>query len=155
MKLQATKSSIIEIADAATRRTFEGKMDPQEIETFLNVMRSEYTPSPLFATAELNAIVVGGQVLCKPNASYHFNHIVWGLGVSDVQSIGALYTAYSNWDDFWKNSSSFWAQGLADDGGIYMITYFDDHHAPTGQFVGPCSGIALFEGGGKGHWHKN
>ena len=65
-----------------------------------------------------------------------------------------MYNTYEvdNWDAFFRNTASLWAQGASYLGGTFQITWFDSDVIPIGQFNGVMAGIGTFEVGNNGHW---
>ncbi len=152
---QISVQQLAEVADNATREAFKGKLEEKEVNEFLESIRGVNAPAPISATGSIIFVGVFGEVVCEPmDKPYKFKQKSWGLGAAGVSSVGLLYTAYNNWDAFWRNTTSYHAQGVADAGGIFQINFFNKKGVPIGQYNGPAIGIALFEVGGAGKWKK-
>ncbi len=152
---QITAEQLVEAADTATRKAFEGKFNNEEINDFLESIRGVNAPAPIAATGSIIFVGIFGEVVCEPmDKPYIFKQKSWGVGAAGVSSVGLLYTAYDNWNGLWKNTTSYHAQGIAKAGGIFQINFFNKKGIPIGQYNGPAIGIALFEVGGAGKWKK-
>jgi hypothetical protein len=68
--------------------------------------------------------------------------------------VGFMYTAYETWDAFFNNVTSAHVQGIAVEGGILQINWFNASGTPVGQFNGVAGGIGLLEAGGEGKWQR-
>ena len=63
-----------------------------------------------------------------------------------------MYTAYDNWDAFFKNVTSYHVQGYSEGGGILQVNWFISNGTPVGQFNGAMVGAGGLEAGGPGKW---
>lgn len=143
-----------EVIKAATLKAFTGRVKDDEVNRFLDAMVSTKVPPPIGATASLTFLIYG-VVKCEPrDKPWMFDENVWGAGASAISSVGFMYTAYENWDAFFTLTTGFHVQGIAYEGGIFQINWFNKSGVPIGQFNGAAGGIALFEAGGKGTWKK-
>jgi hypothetical protein len=105
------------------------------------------------ASASIYFGLVFGIITCEVDGKKFEVH-AWGIGASALTSKGIIYTTYDSdsWDAFFEETRFYHAQGVAEAGGIFQITFMDADHIPTGQFNGVAGGIALFEVGGGGRW---
>lgn len=105
------------------------------------------------ASASIYFGLVFGIITCEVDGRKFEVH-AWGIGASALVSKGIIYTTYDSgsWDPFFENTRFYHAQGIAEAGGIFQITFMDADHIPTGQFNGVAGGVAVFEVGGGGRW---
>lgn len=105
------------------------------------------------ASASIYFGLVFGIITCEVDGKKFEVH-AWGIGASALVSKGIIYTTYDSdsWDAFFEETRFYHAQGIAQAGGIFQITFMDADHIPTGQFNGVAGGIAVFEVGGGGRW---
>ena len=140
------------VVEQATIRALKGRVEADEVRKFLReASRSE--PGALGATASVN-IFIWGKVKCYPEAPWHYDTTIWGGPAASIESVGFIYTAYRTWDDFFRNVTGVWAQGISEGAGILQINWFADG-TPVGQFNGLAGGIGLLEAGGEGKWQHN
>lgn len=161
----------LEVVQAATWRAFKGKLNDEVIQNFLDATTGREAAArtqlkvgapaavkvatPMKATGSLYFALLYGIISCKPfHSPYCFEESSWGIGATAMSSGGILYTAYENWDDFWKLTTAYHAQGIAEAGGIFQINFFNNKAQPIGQFDGVAGGIGVFECGGSGKWYK-
>ena len=145
----------IEAVQAATLRAFKGKVKDDEVNRFLDAIASSAVPAPIGATASLTFAAIYGVVKCEPRGQpWEFDADVWGVGAAAISSVGFMYTAYENWDAFFSLTTAFHVQGIAVEGGIFQINWFNESGVPIGQFNGAAGGMAVFEAGGSGKWKK-
>jgi len=138
---------------AAMTEGLEGRVRAEEIDNFVAATQATSVPDPLSATASVIFAAIYGNVTCTPKGQpWKFDQSIWGIGAQGGTSIGFLYTAYENWDAFFRMTTSFHVQGIADGGGVLQINWFNKHGTPIGQFNGALAGAGGLEGGGAGHW---
>lgn len=143
-----------EIVQAATVRALKGKVKDSDLQKILNPSAAG-VPDPLRATGSLWATVFYAGMKCEPTGvPYYFEEGAWGLGLGIVTTGGILYTAYTTWDAFWRETAGYHAQGIAEGGGILQFNFFNSSGVPVGQFNGVAGGIGAFEFGGTGKWKK-
>ncbi|MCE5285670.1 MAG: hypothetical protein LLG02_07470 [Pelosinus sp.] len=109
------------------------------------------------ADASILSAVVWSKVKCYPdNQPWKFEAQAWGPAVCGGSCAGFMYNFYepNDWDAFFRNTASFWAQGVSYLGGIFQITWFDSNSKLIGQFNGAMAGVGVFEVANKGHWTK-
>ena len=136
-------------------RGLRGVADDDEIKEFQKKLASDNVPAPISASASLTFALFYGVIKCEPKAQpWRFDEDVWGVGAAAIASVGFMYTAYDNWDAFFRNTTAFHVQGITDGGGIYQINWFNRSGTPIGQYNGAAGGIAAFEAGGAGKWKK-
>ncbi len=142
-----------EVIRQATLKAFQGKLDNYHIESLLELQKSEES-SVITATGSLYFALFYGVISCNPSDyPYEFEESSWGLGGSAISSAGVMYTAYESWDNFFHMTTGYHAQGIADAGGLFQITFFNGL-SPIGQFNAVSGGIGVFEVGGNGKWKK-
>ncbi|HEX7118215.1 MAG TPA: hypothetical protein VF212_05475 [Longimicrobiales bacterium] len=150
-----------EVVKAATLRAlkgeaFRGALGDEEIERFLNEAVGAGVPSPIQAEGDLKFIAIYGKITCQPSPDpwkkYYMDETAWGIGGSMITSLGFMYTAYETWDAFFKNTTAYHAQGIADAGGIFQINWFNSSGVPVGQYNAAAGGIAVFQCGGSCTW---
>ena len=150
-----TDHKFMEAAKTATLKALKGKVKEDKVKGFLDSIGKAEVPAPIGATASLTFVLFYGVVKCEPNEKpYIFEHDVWGVGGAAVSSDGFMYTAYQNWDAFFRQTTAFHVQGIAEGGGILQITWFNKDGLPIGQYNGIAKGIGVFEAGGAGTWKK-
>lgn len=110
----------------------------------------------LQARASIIFIVFYGQlsvkVQTKPYTKWKYEVDSWGLGAQGGDSLGFMYTAYDNWDSFFKNVTSYHVQGGSAGGGFLQVNWFIKNGTPVGQFNGGQLGAGVIEAGGPGKW---
>ena len=142
------------IVREATFRALGCKLEPSEIQKFLDKAASPQTPSPIGATANVD-IAIWGKCKCDPDGQpWRYDNSIWGGPAYFGSSIGFMYTAYDSWDAFFQNTSSCHVQGIASGGGILQINWFNRDSVPVGQFNGAAGGVGLLEAGGSGGWTR-
>ncbi|SDN59236.1 hypothetical protein SAMN04489726_7319 [Allokutzneria albata] len=140
------------IVRAATVHSLGRRLDPGEIEKFLDDMVSASVPAPIGATASVK-IAIWGKVDCDPNGQpWSYDASIWGGPAYFGQAAGFMYTAYQTWDAFFRNVTSVHVQGIASAGGILQINWFNHSGTPVGQFNGAAGGVGVLEAGGSGGW---
>lgn len=150
----------VKIVQEATRRAFSGKLKDSQIDEFLKSVTSAGVgvPSPIKAKGSVYFGLVYGIVSCEPLDEryklYKFDESAWGIGAVAGSGAGVMYTAYENWDAFFKLTTAYHAQGIAEGGGILQINWFNGSGIPIGQFNGVVGGIGAFECGGSGKWKR-
>jgi len=92
------------------------------------------------------------KILADPYKKKYYDESVWGAGATGGTAVGIMYTAYNNWDAFFKNVTSFHVQGIAKGGGFLQVNWFISNATPVGQFNGAMGGLGLLEAGGPGKW---
>ncbi|OAA27819.1 hypothetical protein UG55_1007147 [Frankia sp. EI5c] len=138
----------------ATVEALTPRVEPQEIQKFLELAASVSTPAPLGATGSVN-IAIWGTVDCKPQGQpWKYNTEIWGGPAYFGSAVGVMYTAYDTWDAFFRNVTSVHAQGIAEGGGILQINWMNSSGVPCGQFNGAAGGVGLLEAGGSGGWQR-
>lgn len=143
-----------EILMEAALRTLKGRVSEDEARSFLKQASSAGVPAPIGATASLN-ITIWGKLQCDPDGQpWKYDITVWGGPAYFGTSVGFLYTAYTSWDAFFRNTTAAHAQGIASGGGILQINWFNGDGVPVGQFNGAAGAIGLVEAGGKGGWER-
>ncbi len=150
-------TEFLAVCRAATLKAFKGKVDEAELENFLASANKIDVPAPVAAKAGVGVFAIWGVVSCKPDKHelpWEFNAMLWGLGGAVFKSAGFMYTAYTNWEGLFEETTGFHAQGVADMGGIFQITWFNKKGLPVGQFNGLSGGFGAFEVGGAGKWKK-
>lgn len=167
----------IDDVKSLTRKTFEGKVSSESLDAFLSSLEAQYPAS----SAETGAVDVTGEgieaakfslsqdtriatgsvyvagffgiVKCTVDSDKKlFEAYTWGIGGSIFTSGGVLFTAYDSWDDFYNETHFYHAQGGSYIGGIFQITFMDQHHNLIGQYNSVGGGYSLFEVGGGGRW---
>jgi len=93
-------------------------------------------------------------VQTSPYTKWKFEVDSWGLGAQGGDSLGMMYTAYDNWDAFFKNVTSYHIQGASTGGGFLQVNWFIKNGTPVGQFNGAQLGAGVIEAGGPGKWKK-
>jgi hypothetical protein len=145
----------VEVYQESTFNALKGKVDDNEIKKFLNSPEVSKTAKPIEAKAGIIMVVLYGNVECKPTTKkWKFEHSVWGAGAAGFTSLGFMYTAYENWDDFFTLTTSFHVQGIAEAGGVFQINWFNKQGLPVGQYNGAAAGIGTFQAGSKGKWKR-
>lgn len=138
---------------SAMINALHGRVKTTSVDDFVKATAAATAPAPLSATASIIFAAIYGNVTCEPkDQPYKFNESIWGLGAQGGAAIGFMYTAYNSWDAFFKETTSFHVQGLADGGGILQISWFNKSATPIGQFNGALGGAGGLEGGGAGTW---
>lgn len=141
-------------AKAATLAAFKGKIDDGEVNDFLEKIVGSAVPPPIGATGSLTFFAFWGVCKCDPpNYDWIFDNQVWGIGGAAISAVGLMYTAYESWDTFFRETTGFHVQGIAEGGGIYQINWFNGG-TPIGQFNGAAGGISVFEAGANGKWKR-
>ncbi|MHA7057685.1 hypothetical protein ACWGOQ_0010730 [Aquimarina sp. M1] len=132
-------------------------VDKGEAENFLTKLEGS-VPTPLGAKASLIFAGIYGNITVQPTSggyeNWKFDESFWGAGAVGGSSIGFMYTAYSSWDAFFKNVTSFHVQSVASGGGILQVNFFISNGTPVGQFNGALAGAGAVEGGSSGKWKK-
>lgn len=112
----------------------------------------------LGAKVDLTFILFYGQLTVKPTTDpyreYCYEVDVWGAGASAGSSIGFMYTAYSDWDAFFRNVTAFHVQSVSYGGGFLQVNWFNKDGTPVGQYNGGILGAGGLEAGGAGKWKK-
>ena len=140
------------IVREATFRSLGRRLDASAVQKFLDEAAGPQAPAPIGATAQVN-IAIWGKVNVDPDGQpWRYDQTIWGGPAYFGSSIGFMYTAYDNWDAFFRNVTSVHAQGIASGGGILQINWFNSNSTPVGQFNGAAGGIGLLEAGGSGGW---
>lgn len=138
----------------ATLTALQPQVGEDEARSFVEKLSSQSVPAPVGATASVN-IAVWGKCKCDPDGlSWKFDRTVWGGPAYSGSSVGFLYTAYEDWESFFRNVTSFHCQGIASGGGILQINWFIANGTPVGQFNGAAGGIGLLQAGAAGTWEK-
>ncbi len=157
----------IEAVKESTYKAFAGKLEDSDIHNLLaslpasNFLSSAVVTNPddatlsgtptKIASASIYFGLVFGVISCEVD-NKKFEAYSWGIGASALVSKGILYTAYDSWDALFQETCYYHAQGIAEAGGIFQISFMNSSHIPVGQFNGVAGGIAVFEVGGVGHW---
>lgn len=150
-----TNPEFMEVSKASTLTALKGKVKEEELDQLLEHMEKLGGPGTIEAKAGIIFVGIYGNVECKPkNQPWEFDQSVWGIGAAGFTCLGLMYTAYDNWHAFFTQTTGFQAQGIADGGGIFQITWFNNSGTPIGQFNGAAAGLGVFEVGGKGKWKK-
>jgi hypothetical protein len=137
-----------------TLKAFDGRIESDTLKPLLATIEKGLTASSQRATGSIKIIGIWGVVKCETSGDEHvFEGECWGVGLGAFEALGVLYYVTS-WDDLWKNTKRFHAQGAAVEGGIFQITFLDDNSSPIGQFTAAAAGIGAYECGGKGEWKK-
>ncbi|MEM6793352.1 MAG: hypothetical protein AAF725_05190 [Acidobacteriota bacterium] len=157
MTLEATASNLMPTQDALrelTDKALGDRVDRKELDRFYDLVGSGSGAEVLGATASLK-IFVWGVLHCEPyDKPYSFDAEVWGAGASAVESVGFMYTAYTEWGPFFRDTTAFHVQGAAVEGGVLQINWFRKDGLPIGQYNGVAGGIGAFEAGGAGTWNR-
>ncbi len=133
----------------------QGKIAKNEMTSFMDSIGKAGAPAPIGATASLTFALFYGVTKCEPrDQPWIFDVDTWGIGGAAISSVGFMYTAYENWDAFFRNTTAYHVQGIAEGGGIFQINWFNSSGTPIGQFNGAAGGISVFEAGGGGKWKK-
>src|SRR5215471_16873823 len=141
-----------DIVQEATLKALRGCVEEDEVRRFLAKAASVSVPAPIGASASLK-IAVWGKLGCDPDGQpWKYDITVWGGPAYFGESVGFMYTAYETWDDFFRNVTGAHAQGIAVEGGILQINFFNSSGVLVGQFNGVAGGIGLVEAGGEGMW---
>lgn len=147
------------IIKEATKNAFNkiDFVDKDGAENFLTKLEGS-VPAPLGAKASLIFAGIYGNVTVEPTSggyeNWKFDESFWGVGAVGGSSIGFMYTAYDNWNSFFKNVTSFHVQSFASGGGILQVNFFISNGTPVGQFNGAMAGAGAVEGGASGKWKK-
>lgn len=156
--------NFLETCKKTTLKTFENKINSQHIYQLLDNMPTSQQlalptanqccmPSPIGADASLISIAIWSKIKCYPdNLPWKFEATAWGPGIGGGGAAGFMYTIYECWDMLFDETAGYHAQGVAEGGGIFQITWFTKNALPIGQFNGFLAGIGVFEVGGSGHW---
>ncbi|HYN95019.1 MAG TPA: hypothetical protein VES42_14315 [Pilimelia sp.] len=148
--LRPTNASV----QQATMEALKDRIEPAEVQKFLDQIVSAGVPSPLGATASAN-IAVWGKVECDPDGQpWTYDATIWGGPAYFGTSVGFMYTAYESWDDFFRSVTGVHVQGIASGGGILQINWFNESGTPVGQFNGAAGAIGALEAGGSGGWQR-
>jgi hypothetical protein len=142
-------------AQDATQRALKGRLEEGELRAFVSAAVGAANPVTITATGSLYFAAIYGVVSCTPSKyPYKFEESAWGIGGTAITAGGIIYNAYKDgsWDAFFKNTTGYHAQGIADAGGIFQINFFHGS-TPIGQFNAVAGGIGVFECGGNGKWH--
>lgn len=153
-KLLNPSNPVIKTATLDAFKKFEG-MDMAAAEDFLNKAGGGTVPPPISAEATIVMGIIYGNLNIKPLSEHtncKFNHDFWGIGAVGCESIGMMYTAYTSWDTFFKDVTSFHVQGIAEEVGFLQVNFFRHDALPIGQFNGIAGGVGAFEGGNAGKW---
>jgi hypothetical protein len=143
------------IVKAATLKALKGKVNEADLQKLLQAGAGAGVPDPLRATGSIWATVIYSGMKCEPTGvPYYYEEGGWGLGLGIVTTGGILYTAYTTWDAFWRETAGYHAQGISEGGGILQFNFFNGSGVPVGQFNGVAGGIGAFEFGGTGRWRK-
>lgn len=143
-----------DVIRAATIKSLKDRVKEDEIEKFLSETASASAAPVLGAVTTVN-IAVWGKLSCEPDKEpWKYDITIWGGPAYFGTSIGFMYTAYTDWDAFFKNVTSAHVQGIASGGGILQVNWFISNGTPVGQFNGAAGAIGLVEGGGSGKWQK-
>lgn len=130
-------------------------IDAASIDSYAKKLTATSAPV-LSAKADIIFVVFYGnltvKVLADPYKHKYFDVDTWGLGATGGAAVGMMYTAYDNWDAFFKNVTSYHVQGLSDGGGFLQINWFIKNGTPVGQFNGGMAGAGGIEAGGAGRW---
>lgn len=143
----------------ATIKALQPQIGDAQASDFVAKLSGANAPPPVGATANVT-IAIWGKCTCDPDnknpavKAWKFDQTAWGGPAYGGSSVGFLYTAYNDWDAFFRNVTSFHCQGIASGGGILQINWFNKSGTPVGQFNGAAGGIGLLEAGGKGGWEK-
>lgn len=162
VNLSLEDQQIFEICRNATISAYEGKVDKESLNQLLSSM-NEVAKDPkkaIQASASLVSAGIWSQVDCKPeHMPWIFHESAWGLGLGGGSCAGVMYHAYedavSGWEFFFDETVAYHAQGIANVGGIFQITWFRKDGAPIGQFNGFLAGAGVFEIGGSCKWKSN
>ncbi len=149
----------------ATQRALGNVVDPKELAAFLDGMESgkglmqapsaAKAPAPAEAMGETFTVGIYGYVKCTPSSLDHtFQGNHWGVGLAALTAYGTMYTAYDSWSALFRETKGYHAQGVAEAGGIFQITWFNKKSLPVGQFSAVAAGLGVFEVGGSGSWSK-
>ncbi|TYC51949.1 hypothetical protein FMN50_19590 [Rhodobacterales bacterium] len=138
----------------ATMKSLKEQVGEDEVNKFIEKASGKSVPAPIGATASVN-IAVWGKCTCAPDGkNWKYDRTIWGGPAYFGASVGFLYTAYEDWDAFFKHVTSVHCQGISSGGGILQINWFNKSGIPVGQFNGAAGGIGLLEAGGSGGWEK-
>ena len=133
----------------------KGRVPDDKLKEFVAQATASGALAPIGAKASVIFGLVYGNVTCNPTEDpykvWSFDESIWGLGATGGSSIGFLYTAYNAWDPFFKRTTGFHVQGVADGGGILQINFLEGA-TPIGQFNGAMVGAGGLEGGANGRW---
>ena len=142
------------LVQEATIKALKVRIEPGEVQKFLNQATSAAAPAPIGATASVN-IAIWGKVKCDPDGQpWRYDTSIWGGPAFFGSGIGFMYTAYDNWDAFFRSVTSVHTQGIISGGGILQINWFNAGGTPVGQFNGVVGGIGALEAGGSGTWQS-
>lgn len=147
-------SHVIAPATVKSLKSLRG-VDAAEAASFPRKLEASGAPV-LSAKASIIFVAFYGKLsvdgLPSPYQRRKFEVDSWGLGATGGTSIGVMYTAYDNWDAFFRNVTSYHAQGIADGGGFLQVNWFIANGTPVGQFNGAMAGAGGLEAGGPGKW---
>lgn len=148
---------ILKKSKEITLEKCKGKIADEKLDMLFNNMPDPRKDSVdnKDASASIVSAVLWSRVNCSiKGMPWEFHAAAWGPGIGGGSSEGTIYysSACNSWEDFFEKSTRYWAQGIADIGGFFMITWFDKNSTPTGQFVGALAGAGGFEIGGSGRW---
>lgn len=181
MMMSSSITPSIDDVKSLTRKSFEGKVSPDKLDTFLSSLEANYPSSSVetgaiiettsetgeviqaakfslsndtrVATGQVYVAGFFGIVKCTVDSDKKlFEAYTWGIGGSIFTSGGVLFTAYNSWDDFYNETRFYHAQGGSYIGGIFQITFMDKDHNLIGQYNSIGGGYSLFETGGGGRW---
>ena len=137
------------IVQEATRKAFKGKLKDSEIDKFLDETTGNKEPVTITAMGSLYFIGIYGVVSCTPSKyPYTYEESSWGIGASAISAGGVIYTVCATWKAFFKSTTGYHAQGIAEAGGILQINFFNKL-TPIGQFNAVAGGNGVFQVGGR------
>ena len=147
-------STVIDQITQDSLKSLRG-IDAAEAENFSKKLQASGAPV-LSAKASIIFVAFYGKLtvdsLPSPYDKWKFEVDTWGLGATGGTAIGMMYTAYDNWDAFFKNVTSYHVQGYSEGGGILQVNWFISNGTPVGQFNGAMVGAGGLEAGGPGKW---
>lgn len=144
----------------ATLRALEGKVCDTDLENLLKSMPTNFckvdSARAVQAEASLFRPVIFARISCKLEGKpYRFEAQERGPGLHESIAVGILYHSYENenaWDMFFREATSYHAQGIEEGRGIFQINWFRKDGVPIGQFNGVMVVPSIFELGGSGKW---
>lgn len=141
-----------------TRQTYEGKVPDEDFKKLMAIVPDENVmkagdAAPLSAQVNVATAFFYGTVECVVNSKKkRFSGKHWGFGLAGFGSIGCLYTAYYDWDSFFREAKGYHVQCIGAAGGFVQVTWFSESGVPVGQYNGVAGGIGAMEVGGSGEW---
>jgi hypothetical protein len=96
-----------------------------------------------------------GKLIVLPEGQpWKWDHMVGGGPVYSGKGSGYLFTAYTNWDALWRNTTSVAFVGVGLKASYLMVTFLRADALPMAQIHVAMDGAGLVGGGGPGKWER-